>query len=138
MTRLLEMLRHDNCDDSVTCDYSLAVGNHLNVDLPLTVSCSEEEPQSSPLRHCTQSTFQHDNDDQHVSSSVTDRTPSAINRKYDATSGQCRTSKLPDVQVRLTSPQHSGSGDLIGCSPASAVTVISRPDVINDPHYTVV
>jgi len=138
------MLRHDDCEDSVICDCSLPVGDHLDADddaadLSVVPPCGTDEPQPSPLQPWGQPTFDHVNGEQHVSSSVSDRTQqkssSAACREYNAASGRCRTFKLPDVQVRLTSPQRTGPSDRPS---ANTVSVVSSPDVINDPHYTVV
>jgi len=143
--RLLELLRHDECDDSVVCDCSLPVGNHLNAELDLSAAalCCADEPQPSPLRPTVQPTFDHVDCEQQVeSSNGSDRSPpkssSAVYRQYDATSGPCRTFKLPDVQVRLASPQQAELGDHVGRPPTSTATIVSSPDDINDPHYAVI
>ena len=139
--RLLDILRHDDCDDPVICDCSLPVVSHLSVDddttdLSVTPSCGANEPQPSPLRPRG-----HDhvlNGEQQASPSDSDRTPpksssSSVDREYDTMCDRCQTFKLPDVQVRLTSPQQPGPGDR-----PSACAVVSSPDVVSEPHYTVV
>lgn len=143
--RLLDILRHDDCDDSVICDCSLPVGNHHSVDddtadLSVAPSCGVNEPQPSPLRP-----RRHDhvlNSEQQASSSASDRTPpksssssSSVYREYDAMSGRCQTLNIPDVQVRLTSPQQCGPSDR---PLASTVAVTASPDLIDQPHYTLV
>ena len=139
--RLLDILRHDDCDDSVICDCSLPVVSHRSVDddtadLSVAPSCDANEPQPSPLRPQG-----HDhvlNGEQQASPSASDRTPpksssSSVHREYDLMCGRCQTFKLPDVQVRLASPQQSGPSDR-----PSASAVVSSPDVVSEPHYTVV
>lgn len=135
MKRLLEILRHDDCDDSVVCDCSLSVINHLNdldatADLSAALPYRVDESQSSPLRPSQQ------DGDQQLTLNAIDRSPptsslSSAVRDHDMKSGRCQTFKLPDIQVRLTPPRQSGPND-------RSSTVLVAPDVINDPHYTVV
>jgi len=153
--RLLEMLRRDHCDDSVICDCSLTVGNHLNADdnaADLSAVCGADKLQPSPLRPRRQAPFNDVNSDQQVSSSVSVATPpelstpksslsSAVYTEHNAASGQCRTFKLPDVHVRLTSPQQQSRSiysDHVSRPSITPVAVVIASDVINDPHYTVV
>ena len=142
MKRLLEMLRHDDCEDPVICDCSLPVVHHLNAeddaaDFPAAAPCGAVEPQSSPVRPCGPLNVDDMSRQQQMFSSASDLTPpnSSTAARRDVTSDRCRTFKLPDVQVRLTSPQQSAGSDRVG---DPSTTVVSRPDVINDRHYTVV
>ena len=122
MKRLLELLRHDDCDDPVVCDCSL----HLNVvdDAAAAAAASSAADRPQLGRRRT-------GDDQQVSTVDTGQTASSV--VDGVLDGRCRTFKLPDVQVRHTSPEQSA-----GRPSAGAVAVVSAPDVVGEPHYTVV
>ena len=136
MKRLLEMLRHDHCEDSVICDCSLPVNVEDDAsDLQAGPPCAADEPQSSPPRPWVPVNVDDVGGKQRVSFKSSHQTPptSCVD-----TSGPCRTFKLPDVRVRLTSPQQSAPSERVGRTTSGAVAVVTPPDVINDPHYTVI
>ena len=134
MKRLLELLRHDNCDDSVVvCDCSL----RLNIDDDDAAPRGADQlPQRSPLRPAEQPTVIRTSvGDQQGSSNDSSPTPADLSYDVDALSGRRRTFRLPDVQVRHTALEQS---ERVGRPSSSTVAVVSTPDVINSPHYTVV
>lgn len=140
--RLLEMLQQDDCEDSVIYDCSLPVGEHDAADLPADSPCTADEPQPSPFRPWSRLNVDDGSGEQPVFSTASHQTPPkssfAADSDYDTSSGRCRTFKLPDVPVRLTSPQQSAAADGVSDPSAVSVSVVSPPNVINDPHYTVV
>ena len=123
--RLLELLRHDDCDDSSVCECSRPVGDHLDAeedDADLRLGAAGPRP-SPPLQPSGQ----------HCDQTVPNR-PCASYGDFDAPSGRCRPFKLPpDVQVQITSPQQPAP-----CGAVGHGTVVSSPDIVNEPHYTVV
>jgi len=130
VSRLLELLRHDDCDDPVACDCSLHLGandDDATADLHATAaSCgtTHRPPRSTQAR----SSGADQQDSSPTAPDLTGGRDLSTIGDHDALSGgRCRTFKLPDVQVRHTSVEQ----------PAAA-GVVSTPDVVSEPHYTVV